>query len=312
MQNRPLRPVARSTFQTSVRRGFTLIEILVVIVIISMLIALLVPVLANIQQGGQVARVKNEINQLSTAIVAFKNTYGTEPPSRFRLYDDFNLYLTEDAAGPNTPEDAARLKSVQVIRRFWPRFEFNTTRDWAGDGAFTEAYTLNGSESLLFFLGGIIEPGPNLTGFSKNPVAPFSTGGSREGPFMEFSASRVKDSITESEGGNTGIPEYLDPLEGQSRPYHYMHSSSYKDHDPLEFTAPLAAALLPNVYRQNDGARTYYKPKTFQLISPGFDGLYGVSGIYEIDDTAHDGTAEHIGDEDKDNIANFAGGMLRP
>lgn len=305
-------------------RGFTLIELLIVIVIISMLIALLLPVLANIQQSGQVARVKNELSQLETAILAFKNTYGIEPPSRFVLYEDFNDYGIAEA---DPVLDSLRSKSRGAISRMWPQFDFTQGRDWDNDTVITSgsSFVLNGAECLVFFLGGIIEgpaSPPNLTGFSKNPATPFDSGSNREGPFFEFSTSRIQDvQNTSADSGLDGmgvlnIPEYLDPLEGQSSPYFYVHRDYYRAHDQEEFASlspALPVELEPRAYKQSDANRSYYKKQTFQLISPGFDGVYGSGGIYEEDDSDHDGETVplHINEFDRDNITNFSSGMLR-
>ncbi|TWU14267.1 Type II secretion system protein G precursor [Symmachiella macrocystis] len=314
-------PLRRRNSPQQARRGFTLIELLIVIVIIAILVGLLVPVVMGVMQNARIAQVRQEISQLENSITAFKTSYGVEPPSRFVLYEDLADYLVADA---DPVRDSIRIKSVTQIKTMWPQFAFTGTVDW-DNGARTGPYVLNGAECLMFFLGGVIEPGsspPRLLGFSKNPAAPFlGTGESREGPFLEFSASRVQDNQNASadEGldglGVLGIPEYVDTLAGQTTPYYYIHNDNYRAHDDNEFAAlspPLPAVLLPRAYKQGDSARSYYKEKTFQIISPGFDTSYGAGGSYEIDDTAHDGTAGHIDVNDRDNITNFAPAELRP
>lgn len=324
MRSRSPRPMTGPELHSGGRLGFTLIEILIVIVIISMLIALLVPVLGNIQQGAQVAKVKSEINQLSTAIVAFKNVYGIEPPSEITIAEAEDVWLARDRA---------------LIRRMWPQFEFddgsdpmNRGVDRNGDGDKADVMNLTGGSALVFFLGGVIVGQDTdgdgtddvfiTAGFSKNPANPFfasspvspptaaqphvwlnsaaipnaaaSLSDSREGPFFEFSASRLRF----VDDGQFRIASYLDTLENETgEGYGYIHNSDYK-------TEPS--------YRQNEAAKSYYNAKTYQIVSPGFDGVFGTGGVYEEDDSSHDGTADHISDGDKDNITNFAGGMLRP
>ncbi|WP_339907616.1 type II secretion system protein [Symmachiella dynata] len=318
-------PLRRRNSPPQSRRGFTLVELLIVIVIIAILVGLLVPVVMGVMQNARIAQVRQEISQIENAITAFKTTYGVEPPSQFRLYDDFNLYLSVDAAGAGTIEDTARIKSAALIRRMWRQFDFTANRDWDGDGdiSATEAYTLTGPECLVFFLGGIIPAGPglpNLNGFSKDPQHPFNDAGtSREGPFLEFAASRVRDN-----SGNPGIPEYYDPLAGQTNPYAYIHSDDYELFDPPTNIGTLA------VYKQSEATGSYYKKNTYQIVSPGFDGLYGYGGVYEEDDAGHDGSIGHINFRytsyspspgagvtdpnrpDNDNITNFAPAELRP
>ena len=314
-------PLRRRNSPQKARRGFTLIELLIVIVIIAILVGLLVPVVMGVMQNARIAQVRQEISQMENAITAFKTSYDVEPPSRFVLYEDLADYLVTDA---DPVRDSIRIKSVAQIKRMWPLFAFTGTVDW-DNGARTGPYVLNGAECLLFFLGGVIEPGsspPRLLGFSKNPTSPFlGTGESREGPFLEFSASRIQDNQNTSadEGldgqGVLGVPEYLDPLAGQTTPYYYINNADYRAHDDNEFAAlspPLPAVLLPRSYKQGDSVRNYHKGKTFQIISPGFDTNYGVGGTYEVDDTSHDGSAGHINTADRDNITNFAPAELRP
>ncbi len=71
------------------------------------------------------------------------------------------------------------------------------------------------------------------------------------------------------------------------------------------------------------GTITYQKPQTFQIISPGIDGLYGVGGQYQPPTTSatiplpmdHNNTANtsdaNIRQREFDNLTNFKNGTLR-
>ncbi|HAV65138.1 MAG TPA: hypothetical protein DCY13_22550 [Verrucomicrobiales bacterium] len=59
--------------------GFTLVELLVVIAIIATLAGLLIPAVTIAKQKASVARAKAEINNLVTAINAYKQEYGRYP-----------------------------------------------------------------------------------------------------------------------------------------------------------------------------------------------------------------------------------------
>jgi prepilin-type N-terminal cleavage/methylation domain-containing protein len=80
------------------RRGFTVIELLVVIIIIAILMSILVPVISHVKIAAHVADTKNEMSQLTTAI----NNY----------YADFHAYpgpfsndqIEQDNTAPGMPD----------------------------------------------------------------------------------------------------------------------------------------------------------------------------------------------------------------
>ncbi|MFN0057170.1 MAG: type II secretion system protein [Planctomycetota bacterium] len=63
-------------------RGFTLVELLVVILILSMLMALSMPVLSYARAKQKKTVCKNDIEQLSLAISSYSTETGDFPPSR--------------------------------------------------------------------------------------------------------------------------------------------------------------------------------------------------------------------------------------
>ncbi len=69
--------------RTTRRRGFTMIELLMVIIIIGILMALLLPAIQSAMRTARNAAVSSEINQLAQALENFKSRYGDYPPSRF-------------------------------------------------------------------------------------------------------------------------------------------------------------------------------------------------------------------------------------
>ena len=62
-------------------RGFTLVEILVVVSIIVILMAILIPVAMSMIAKARVAAIGVEISQLKTALDKYKNDLGDYPPS---------------------------------------------------------------------------------------------------------------------------------------------------------------------------------------------------------------------------------------
>ncbi|MEM7811465.1 MAG: type II secretion system protein [Planctomycetota bacterium] len=192
---------------------------------------------------------------------------------------------------------------------------------------------LRGGECLVFFLGGLdadrfeatASPNDkaNLVGFSKNPVDPFEVASSnRIGPYFTFDVGRVFDA--RSSGGRSvsalgyGYWTYIDPFPGQGLPYVYAsteESGVYRQSTSTVEATAAAGGDLPELvradganfisepYRQVGGSQ-FWNPSSFQIISPGPDGLYGTGGVYD-----PDGNSE-LGQDDEDNVTNFSNGTL--
>jgi len=206
------------------RRGFTMIELIVVILIIIVLAALLLPAVMGALRSKELVQQTDDMGKLTAALEAFKSRYGMYPPSRIRLregtpynlnegfdahsvkmlkliWPSINPVTVNGAAGdPNTTE----LVAAQNGRRFlwcvdFPGKETGSPQNWDG------IYELEGDECLVFFLGGIAQfdrATPNseiiLHGFTHSPNNPSGIPNvavpatlNRDAPLMTFDPTRL-------------------------------------------------------------------------------------------------------------------------
>ena len=192
LETRPMTIPARNP-RRSLRRGVTLIELMVVILIIGILTALLLPAVMGAVRRAYDATVLGEINQLSQALANFQEKYGDLPPSRIILWES-GQYNTLDqtplsstsgqwlnhanpAVAPGlqplmsaTDITVGQLsqRSLQYLNRFFPKAQYlgpgipgqylsnGFWYDFNGNGRFDQQpILLEGHECLVFFLGGI-------------------------------------------------------------------------------------------------------------------------------------------------------------
>ena len=72
------------------RRGFTLIELMVVIAIIIILAAIAIPNYLNMTKRAKVSRVQSDMATLATALETFKTDWGSYPSSAAKPGDRIN------------------------------------------------------------------------------------------------------------------------------------------------------------------------------------------------------------------------------
>jgi general secretion pathway protein G len=285
------------------RSGFSLVELLVVIVILGILAALILPAIVGARRSAQVAEVANEIRQLETAVTKFKATFNVDPPS--------SLYIP-DLTSSQSWSAVDRAK----VRGLWPQFNFTNN---GGAPAHYSGKHLNGAECLVFFLGGVSPTAHSSStpytpvGFSKNPQTPWSASGTnRETPPFEFPVGRFTDL------DNDGLPELLDPLPSQQTPYLFLSSQGRAytkvnrpladDYDVHPSSNGQSSEDLQAAYFSVETPYKAHRPDGYQIISPGFDGLYGIGGSY----TDASQLEKTNRSPEFDNITNFSGGQLKP
>jgi prepilin-type N-terminal cleavage/methylation domain-containing protein len=67
----------------SIRRAFTLIELLIVVAIIAILAAIAVPNFLEAQMRSKISRVKNDLRTIATGLEAYRVDYNKPPPTPF-------------------------------------------------------------------------------------------------------------------------------------------------------------------------------------------------------------------------------------
>jgi prepilin-type N-terminal cleavage/methylation domain-containing protein len=68
-----------------VRRGFTLVEMLVVVAIIAILTAITIPAVMGVRRRADVKRTKTYLDTIRLALESYANDFGDYPPSRPQL-----------------------------------------------------------------------------------------------------------------------------------------------------------------------------------------------------------------------------------
>jgi prepilin-type N-terminal cleavage/methylation domain-containing protein len=224
------------------RAGFTLIELLVVMGIIATLVGLLLPALSGARVRALQTQNLDRMNKIATALTNLKDpTQGLNldyVPAGFRLMSAYS----------GTEPEAF------ILKKAWPNIDLAAT-------GLPNNVTLDGNQTLVFFLtgGGVT----NGTGFSTNPRQPFSAGGSRKGPFLEFNTSYIV-------AGPNNQPWIIDTF---GTPYAYFAAVNGKAnaYGGQSFVHPTAGTAVP----VQSSAGRYAKENTFQIISAGRDKVFG-------------------------------------
>jgi len=233
-------------------------------------------------------------------------------------------------------------------------YDYNGDGVFAGNSS---VFVLEGHECLVFFLGGIAQPNGSggylgMTGFGKNPSNPFSNNSpgnsmynqNRNPPLIDFDAGRLLMPPTST----SKMPTYVDSLNATNSQasafYSYFSTNNGSGYDPNDVNgvetdnnaiSPItltykvsqspgtSASPSPNPYTTGppSGVSTvgYINPQSFQILSSGIDGVFGLGGYYNPTSSTgalppetaiSNSTDPLVRVFEKDNLTNFHNGTL--
>lgn len=296
------------------KRAFTLVEMLVVIAIIGILAALVTPALYQAMWSARQTKIKTELDQLVSAVEAFKAKYGSYPPA--------NLTCSGGVANAGL---------TAFVAKAFPRYQITSPNSLAQQiatdlgNAGVDTTKLNPQRALFFWLGGF---NPDVTqpffcwDHPLTPSTPPYNYVLRSGALFSFDQTRLIDVNTNQPAlfAGTLASTPLPTLPGAavynapygSAAYAYLDYQSYgitptaaQTYSTITTTGPVFMSTAANTNsllgtstsmaltngngyltpyfgdNNNNGTidlgEQFLKPQGFQLISAGQDGTFGTT-----------------------------------
>jgi general secretion pathway protein G len=285
---------------------------------------------------------------LSTSGRVWPASPGAPPYPTGTLWYDFNgdgIYQ-DDPLGRGT-----LIQGDQCLAFFLGGIAVKTSTSTSSGSVTTIAMTGFGKTPQNPFSNSL-QSDPNYVDASKNALPNPMYNANRTPPLFEFKGGRLADIY-----GNN-LPVYFDTM-GQNKPYIYFSAYGGNSYDPndVNYSEPDSTAAVqtiarawivnfpvvpgpwngnrttpsiayspsPNPYTTNSPVSqpvTYQSPQTFQIISSGRDGRYGLGGLYDNSSTATqplplpdladtNTTDANVRNFEHDNLTNFNNGRLQ-
>jgi prepilin-type N-terminal cleavage/methylation domain-containing protein len=278
-------------------KGFTMVELLMVLGIIALLVGILIPALNAVREAARNTKQKAQFSALDMALLAFRNDYGDYPPS------DGYYYPTD----PNPDKGYTDYCGAQKLAEAMVGYDllgFHPKSEWQGDGwdlmDTVDFYDANDQLLLdqrkdpyldlatasVFRLGDISPLRPGLFNladiqglypdtFVLSDVFGFKTIRMRNGesrkagsPILYYRANPSGKTINRiyDVRDNDMIVRTKWQADGQSPAKYHPIIEENTDYFYAYITDPKVVARV-----------TPYKPRSYILISAGADGLYGTA-----------------------------------
>jgi type II secretory pathway pseudopilin PulG len=148
------------------KRGFTVVELMIVVGLIVLLIGILLPTISKVRRAGYIADTQQELSQLGAAINEYYSVFHAYPGPFSNDQIDFNA---TDAAGNSG--------FLMEIYNSASGYAYPTTKDWnsVSGTTYPSTYNVTGTENLVLgLLGGLnwdnTNPATPLLAYKPNEV----------------------------------------------------------------------------------------------------------------------------------------------